>query len=49
MFSTLLAPNNLFKVIIRGQLHKTKKFVITKKMFAITNVSNFVFSISAVC
>ena len=33
----------------RGQFHKVKKFVITKIIFVITNISNFVFSISTVC
>ena len=34
---------------IRGQFHKAKNFVITKIIFVITNISNFVFSISTVC
>ena len=31
---------------IEGQFHKAKKFVITRIMFAITNISDFVSSIS---
>ena len=44
---TASSTGNMYTV--RGQFHKTKKFVITKIMFVITNVSNFVFSISTVC
>ena len=33
-------------VTIRGQFHKAKKFVITRIIFVITNISNIVFSIS---
>ena len=36
-------------IFTRGKFHKTKKFVISKIIFVITNVSNFVFSISTVC
>ena len=36
-------------VDIRGQYHKAKKFIITKIIFVITNISNFVFSLITVC
>ena len=32
-----------------GQFHKAKKFVITKIIFVITNISYFVLLISTVC
>ena len=35
--------------LTRGQFHKAKKFVITKIIFVITKISDFVFSISTVC
>ena len=34
---------------MRGQFHKAKKFVITKIIFFIKNVSNFYFTKSTVC
>ena len=37
------------EISTRGQFHKAEKFVITKIIFVITRISNFVFAISTVC
>ena len=39
----------LMFVVVRGQFHKAKKCVITRILFVITNISNFVFSMSTSC
>ena len=44
-----LKISNFTSVVSKGQFHKAKKFVITKIIFVITNISDFVFSISTVC